>query len=32
MDAHKWLNTPYDCGMCIVRNKQRLQKTIFSVA
>jgi len=27
-DGHKWLNTPYDCGMAIVRDAAALQKTM----
>ncbi|MCC8380236.1 pyridoxal-dependent decarboxylase [Xenorhabdus sp. PB30.3] len=32
VDAHKWLNTPYDCGMCIVRNKQALRDVMTTSA
>ena len=27
-DAHKWLNTPYDCGMAIVRDGDALRKSM----
>jgi glutamate/tyrosine decarboxylase-like PLP-dependent enzyme len=27
-DGHKWLNTPYDCGIAIVRNAGALQRTM----
>jgi glutamate/tyrosine decarboxylase-like PLP-dependent enzyme len=27
-DGHKWLNTPYDCGMAIVRDAAALQRTM----
>jgi glutamate/tyrosine decarboxylase-like PLP-dependent enzyme len=27
-DGHKWLNTPYDCGIAIVRNAGALQQTM----
>ncbi|CDL87554.1 pyridoxal phosphate-dependent decarboxylase family protein [Xenorhabdus cabanillasii] len=30
VDAHKWLNTPYDCGICIVRHKKALRKVMIS--
>ncbi|MBD2796207.1 aspartate aminotransferase family protein [Xenorhabdus sp. 18] len=32
VDAHKWLNTPYDCGMCIVRHKQTLREVMTTSA
>ncbi|MDX7986242.1 aspartate aminotransferase family protein [Xenorhabdus sp. 12] len=32
VDAHKWLNTPYDCGMCIVRHKQALRDVMTTSA
>ncbi len=27
-DAHKWLNTPFDCGIAIVRDAAALQRTM----
>ena len=27
-DSHKWLNTPYDCGMAIVRNGEALRRAM----
>jgi glutamate/tyrosine decarboxylase-like PLP-dependent enzyme len=30
-DGHKWLNVPYDCGFCFVREQERLAAT-FNVA
>ncbi|MBD2823962.1 pyridoxal-dependent decarboxylase [Xenorhabdus szentirmaii] len=32
VDAHKWLNTPYDCGMCIVRHPQSLREVMTTSA
>ncbi|MCG3471196.1 pyridoxal-dependent decarboxylase [Xenorhabdus bovienii] len=32
VDAHKWLNTPYDCGMCIVRHKHALREVMTTSA
>ena len=27
-DAHKWLNSPYDCGMAIVRDREALRQSM----
>lgn len=32
MDAHKWLNTPYDCGVAIVRDANHLSKAMSATA
>jgi glutamate/tyrosine decarboxylase-like PLP-dependent enzyme len=31
-DAHKWLNVPYDCGICLVRRPEDLRRTFVAVA
>lgn len=31
-DAHKWLNVPYDCGICLVRRPDDLRRTFATVA
>ncbi len=31
-DGHKWLNTPYDCGMAIVRHGAALQASMRHIA
>ena len=31
-DGHKWLNTPYDCGMAIVRNAEPLHHVMATQA
>ncbi|MBL1430924.1 MAG: aspartate aminotransferase family protein [Robiginitomaculum sp.] len=28
LDAHKWLNTPYDCGVAIIKDKAALQQSL----
>jgi glutamate/tyrosine decarboxylase-like PLP-dependent enzyme len=32
MDAHKWLNTPYDCGIAIVRQANHLSNAMSATA
>jgi len=32
VDGHKWLNTPYDCGLVIVRDRQQLHKVMSTSA
>lgn len=32
MDAHKWLNTPYDCGVAIVRDASHLSNAMSATA
>jgi len=32
MDAHKWLNTPYDCGVALVRSAKHLSNAMSATA
>ena len=32
VDAHKWLNTPYDCGISICRNPESVHEVMTTVA
>ena len=32
VDGHKWLNVPYDCGLCLVRRPEDLRRTFASAA
>jgi glutamate/tyrosine decarboxylase-like PLP-dependent enzyme len=32
VDAHKWLNVPYDCGICLVRRPEDLGRTFAAEA
>ncbi|HLJ98544.1 MAG TPA: pyridoxal-dependent decarboxylase [Streptosporangiaceae bacterium] len=31
-DAHKWLNVPYDCGICLVRRPEDLRRSFAASA
>jgi glutamate/tyrosine decarboxylase-like PLP-dependent enzyme len=32
VDAHKWLNVPYDCGICLVRRGEDLRRSFAASA
>jgi glutamate/tyrosine decarboxylase-like PLP-dependent enzyme len=32
VDAHKWLNTPYDCGISICRNPESVHEVMTTIA
>jgi glutamate/tyrosine decarboxylase-like PLP-dependent enzyme len=32
VDGHKWLNTPYDCGLAICKNPKNVHKVMTTVA
>ena len=32
VDAHKWLNVPYDCGICLVRRPEDLRRSFAASA